>query len=292
MADTMRLIGVAFAFFAFIGETAALRAQDVPAIDWQDGPTLGELGGIAQIRVPSGYRFAGKDGSKRFLELTQNPPSGRELGVIMPAAGPGEEMWFVIFEFNPIGYVKDDERDALDGKAILESIKRGTARGNEERQKRGWSTMEIIGWQTPPRYDAITNNLTWAVRGSTGGDEVINHSVRLLGRKGVMDVDLVLSTNQVSSIVPKFDKMLSGFTFVPGNRYAEFRQGDRIAEYGLTALVAGGAGAVLMKTGLLGKLWKLIVAAVVGLGALVGRVITALRRKQEPAESAGANSGQ
>jgi len=31
-------------------------------IDWQDGPTVGKLGTLAEIKVPEGYRFAGADG--------------------------------------------------------------------------------------------------------------------------------------------------------------------------------------------------------------------------------------
>ena|SRR3989449_9949576 len=44
-------------------------------IDWQDGPTIGKLGDLAEIKIPEGYRFAGADGTRKFLELTQNPPA-------------------------------------------------------------------------------------------------------------------------------------------------------------------------------------------------------------------------
>src|SRR5215467_8055230 len=92
-------------------------AQEQPKIqiDWQDGPTTGKLGDIAQIEVPEGYRFAGKAGAEKVLQLTQNLPSGRELGVLV-ARGSG---WFMIFEFEESGYVKDNEK--LDADAILKS---------------------------------------------------------------------------------------------------------------------------------------------------------------------------
>ena len=37
---------------------------------------------------------------------------------------------------------------------------------------------------------------------------------------------------------------MGAYSFKPGGLYAEFRAGDKIAKYGLTALVAGGVGAV------------------------------------------------
>ena len=135
----------------------------------------------------------------------------------------------MIFEFNAVGYVKDDEKDELDAKAILESIRTGTEHSNEERRKRGWATMDILGWHSAPQSNPVTNNLTWAIRGSSEGDEVVNYSVRLLGRKGVMDVDLVLDPTQVAGTLPEFDQLMTGFEFTSGNRYAQFVAGDKVA---------------------------------------------------------------
>ena len=76
----------------------------------------------------------------------------------------------------------------------------------------------------------------------------------------------------------KFENLLTGYSFLPGNKYAEFRAGDKIAEYGLATLVAGGAAAVALKTGLLAKLWKLIVAALAALAALLKRIWNYFKR--------------
>jgi uncharacterized membrane-anchored protein len=42
---------------------------------------------------------------------------------------------------------------------------------------------------------------------------------------------------------------LSNLTFDSGQQYSEFRPGDKVAEYGLAALVVGGAAAVAVKSG-------------------------------------------
>jgi hypothetical protein len=53
----------------------ATTAADEPKvqIDWADGPITARLGDIAEIKVPPGYRFTGKEGTRKFLELTHNP---------------------------------------------------------------------------------------------------------------------------------------------------------------------------------------------------------------------------
>jgi uncharacterized membrane-anchored protein len=265
-----RIVACVVGAAAVLSAAVGVRGQERSPSDirWQSGPAAGSLGDIAQISIPEGFRFTGQAGTKTFLELTQNPTNGDELGILLPESAE-DGRWFVVFEFNPIGYVKDDEKDKLDADDMISNIRRGTEAANEERKRRGWSTMSIVGWHTQPFYDTRTNNLTWAITGAGDDGHVVNYSVRLLGRRGVMNVDLVLAPEEVESVVPSFEKVLGGFTFKPGSRYAEFTQGDKVAAYGLTALVAGGAGAALAKSGLLGKLWK---AIVLGVLALVGAI--------------------
>jgi uncharacterized membrane-anchored protein len=275
-----RLIVVCVAWVAAFGSgvVSAHAQQPTSGIDWEAGPTTGSLGDIAQITVPEGFRFTGRAGTRTFLELTQNPTNGSELGILLPESPEGGR-WFVVFDFNAIGYVKDEEKDSLDADGMIKSIRQGTEAANEERKRRGWSTMRIVGWHTPPFYDTRTNNLTWAITAAADDGQTVNYSVRLLGRRGVMNVDLVLSPEEVEAVVPAFEKVMAGFSFKPGSRYAEFVQGDKVAAYGLTALVAGGAGAALAKSGLLGKLWKGIVVAVL---ALIGAIKKFFGRGSDP----------
>ena len=90
---------------------------------------------------------------------------------------------------------------------------------------------------------------------------MLNHSVRLLGRGGVMSVDLVVSPEHYQRALPVFNAVVGDFRYKTGHTYAEWREGDKIASYGLTALVAGGAGVALAKSGLLQKFGKAIVLA-------------------------------
>ncbi len=259
-----------------------------PKIDWIDGPVTARLGNVAQIKIPEGYKFTGKEGTRKFLELTQNPPNGSELGTIIPivtkesSGGESHDFWFVILEFNEVGFVKDDDRDKLDADGLLKSIKENTEESNSERAKRGWPAYHVESWYKPPFYDASTNNLTWAMQGYSQSDNKressVNYSVRILGRRGTMSVDLVLGPDQVGEVVPKFNALLPGYSFLPGSMYSEFRAGDKVAEYGLATLVAGGATAIAAKTGLLAKLWKLIAVGIAALAAFLKRAWNYLKR--------------
>ncbi len=244
------------------------------AIKWQVGPCVGKLGNLAEIQVPDGMAFTGKDGTRKFLEATQNLPDENALGVVVPTAD--SSFWWVVFEYSKSGHIADDEKTTLDAAAMLRALKENNSDANKERRKRGWDEIEIVGWQREPFYDERSNNLTWAIRGRSTNGESVNHSVRLLGREGYMSADMVLDPEEIEEAVEPFDNLLTGFSYTTGHRYSEYRKGDKLAAYGLTALVAGGAGAVAAKTGLLGKLWKLIVVGVLAIFAAVRRFFSAI----------------
>jgi uncharacterized membrane-anchored protein len=244
-------------------------------VKWQKGPSVGELGTAAQVQVPAGYVFAGGNDTRLIMEAIQNPTSGQELGFVAPSG----ESWFAVFEFDDVGYVRDDEKNTLDADALLESIKAGTEAGNKERLRRGWETMTIIGWEQPPRYNETSHNLEWAVRAESGGTPVVNYNTRLLGRGGVMEVTLVTDAATLGTDLPKFKTMLAGFDFNTGQKYGEFRQGDKMAQYGLTGLIVGGTTAVLVKSGAFKWLWKGLVALAILVSGFVKKIFS--RRKTE-----------
>jgi len=246
-------------------EPAASETPQVPGVEFQKGPTLGLLGDQAGVSVPEGYIFTGPAGTQKLMELMHNPVGGNEVGFLAPK----DMAWFVVFEYDNTGYVKDDEKDKIDAAALLDSFKKGTEAGNKVRKERGWDTLEIIGWETPPAYNPTTHNLEWATRAKSGsGELVVNHNIRLLGREGVMSAILVADPGQIAASADLTRQLLTaGYQFNKGKTYAEFKKGDKLAEYGLMGLMTAGAGVVAVKSGLLGKLWKLIIIPIAAAGA-------------------------
>lgn len=153
--------------FAWLLLSVAAYGQtpNLEGIKWQEGPSIGNLSDKAEVRIPAGYVFAGANDTRVLMEAMKNPTSGNEMGFIAPAGLD----WFVVFEFDDGGYVRDDEKNSLDAEAMLESIKKGTEAGNEERRRRGWPIMIIHGWERKPHYNESTHNLEWAIRGRVKG---------------------------------------------------------------------------------------------------------------------------
>jgi uncharacterized membrane-anchored protein len=270
------------ALAAFVALPAA-AAEDRPALEWTAGPGTAPIGdSLAELDLPEDFLFLDAERTQHLMELMENPVSGQEVATVAPASD--EEGWFLVFEWDPVGWVDDSEKDELDADALLTSIQEGTRAANEEREERGWGTVEIVGWVEPPHYDDTTNNLTWAIEAVTDdGHRVVNRNVKLLGRRGVMTVTLVSDPGELTAASGVADGLLGGYRFKPGSTYAEFVRGeDKVAKYGLTALVVGGAGVALAKTGLLARFWKVIVVGVVGLAGAVKRFFRGARAEDSP----------
>ena len=283
-----RAVQAVFALVLGLGISSPAHAQDASQgqaekpINWVRGPSNVDVGErIGELKLGEKLVFANKQDTERILKSMGNPTHGSEVGIVTSSVDG--ENWFVLFEWRPVGFVKDDERNEIDADALLASIQKGTEAANEERKKQGAPGLHVTGWELPPRYDAATHNLTWAIRGrSDDGVEVVNYNVRVLGREGVMSMTLVDDPAAIAVAKSKIDGVIQNFSFKRGKTYAEWVPGDKVAAYGLTALVAAGAGAAAVKTGLFATLGAMLMkggkAVLVALAALAAGVIGSIKK--------------
>ena len=257
--------------FVLNGSVAAEESQ----VTWVEGPALVDVGSnLAQIDLGSDYLFANGDDTRAIMSYIGNPPSEYEIGMV--ASKDENANWFIVFEHYPVGYIRDDDKDSIDAAAILEIYRKGTEEGNEERVKQGFSPLNIVGWYEEPYYDEQTHNLTWAMLAEDSDGQVVNYNIRLLGRGGYMSAVLVADPSTLSALKPQLAGIIGNLSYKSGNRYAEFVQGDKVAKYGLTALVAGGAGAAAVKFGLfkaLAKFGKATVIAILAFFAALWKIV-------------------
>jgi uncharacterized membrane-anchored protein len=270
------LIALLLAPALAIGQTD-VRAE-LGKLNWINGPAKGEIGTKASIQIPKGYVFLGERDTRRFIELMGNPPSDNHYLIAPKALN-----WFAVFSFNESGYVKDDEK--IDADALLKQMKENDGPSNEERKNLGMELLYTDGWQVEPHYDTETKRLEWGMRLRTAAGQMnINYTSRILGRSGVMSAVLVSGLQSLDQDTREFKAVMQNFNYNSGETYAEFKQGDKIAEYGLAALILGGAAAVATKKGFwaviggfIAAFWKALAAAAV---AAVAGLASIFKKKQ------------
>jgi uncharacterized membrane-anchored protein len=210
--------------------------------------------------------FADAKDTRLVMEALGNLVTGTEIGMILSTTND----WFAVFEFDAIGYVKDNEKSDLNAGKLLNSLQKGQVEANKQRRAAGMADLCIDGWFKEPYFNDKTKNLEWCTKLHEAGteDQFANHNIRILGRRGITRITLVAGLDMLDDAIPELATILDSYQYKPGEGYAEYRKGDAIAKYGLTALVAGGAAAVAFKTGLFRHLWKLIVVACAAIGGL------------------------
>lgn len=246
--------------------------------------------GLAILHLDEAFRYLSPEDTQRVLvDGWGNPPGGETLGMIVPAkTSPLHERdgWAVIVTFAEDGYVEDGDAEDIDYDELLEQMKEDTAASNEERKAAGYGAIGLVGWAEPPRYDSATNRLYWAKRLTFEGadTDTLNYAIRVLGRKGVLELNAVASMEQLAQIRSDMQKVLPRAEFSAGERYADFNPDmDKVAAYGIGGLIAG---KVLTKVGLFAGFFKILLAmkkllifGVIGIGALVAKLLG--RKKAE-----------
>jgi uncharacterized membrane-anchored protein len=256
-------------------DPAAARQEfidKVRALAWVRGPTTVAVEGNSKLLIPDQYVFLDASNTTRFLELQHNLGDGREVMV-----APANMEWMAYLEFSDEGYVKDNEK--IDAVALLKSLQENTEAGNEQRRSRGWSELRLIDWATPPVYNTTTKRLEWATVLDSKEGRAVNFSTKILGRHGFTTVIMVTDPVNLDAAQSSLDHVLSGYAFNSGETYADWRSGDKVARYGLAALIVGGVAAVAAKKGLFSVLagflaaaWKFIMVGVVAAVAWVRKL--------------------
>jgi uncharacterized membrane-anchored protein len=246
--------------------------EGVRALDWIKGPATVTAEGSAKLTIPDQYVYLDARNTAKFLELQHNLSNGREVMV-----APRNLQWQAYLEFADEGYVKDDEK--IDAPALLRTLKENTENANAERQRRGWGVLHLVDWATPPVYNTTTKRLEWATILESQDGRAVNFSTKILGRRGYTSVIMVTDPANLSAAESSLDTVLTGYQFNPGETYADWRSGDKVAKYGLAALIVGGVAAVAAKKGLFSVLagflavaWKFIAAAAVAAVAWLRRL--------------------
>ncbi len=219
--------------------------------------------GVASLNLPESFVYLNPSDAERVLvEAWGNPPNELSLGMIFPAGiNPVDAAaWGVVITYDEDGHVNDEDANSINYDDLLKDNIEAMQEDNTERKKQGYDALTLVGWAEKPSYDATSHKLYWAKELAVENltEHTLNYNIRVLGRKGVLVLNAISGMNQIGTIKTEMQKVIAFTDFSPGNTYGDFNSGtDKTAEYGIAALVAGGAAA---KLGLFGKLFAVILA--------------------------------
>jgi uncharacterized membrane-anchored protein len=247
------------------------------------GPNKVQLRDQALLDLPEGYGFVPAQEGAAVMDMLGNQTDERFMGLIFPAS---DASWFVTVDYEPSGYIKDDDAKDWDADELLQSLKDGTEASNEHRRKVGVSEIEVTRWVEKPVYDAQTHRLVWSAeareKSGEDPDPTVNYNTYVLGREGYVSMNLITSSSTVEADKPSAHQLLAAVAFNDGKRYADFNEStDKVAAYGLAALVGGIAA---KKLGLLAAIGvfvaKFAKVIIIGAGALGAGVFKFLKGRK------------
>ena len=244
------------------------------------GPAKIDLGDQATVDLPKDFVFLPKEQSLALMEQMGNKMDRDNFyGLFLPEND--EETWFVAASFDDSGYIKDDDQAKIDADEILTGMKKSVAEDNEDRKAKGVSQLEIVGWIEKPHYDSKTHHLIWSIEAKEFGggepasdDNSINYNTFALGRGGDISLNLVSKRSTIEKDRKAVATLLNNLKFNDGKKYENFDpKTDKVAEYGLMALIGGLAvkklGLFALAAAFAAKSAKiLVVAAAAGVAAI------------------------
>ncbi|SEK16405.1 Uncharacterized membrane-anchored protein [Variovorax sp. OK605] len=249
------------------------------------GPADITLRDQAHLKLPEGYVWVPMPAAAQLMRAMGNRTDDTFLGAVFPA---DDADWMAVVKFVKEGYIKDDDAKDWNADDLLKSLKEGTEAANEERAKRGIPSIEVTGWAQKPEYEAGAHRLVWSAlskrKGGTDDNQGVNYNTYALGRDGYLSLNLITNAKDLDKYKPDAAKLLGALQYDDGKKYADFNSStDKVAAYGLAALVAGVAvkklGLFAIILAFVAKFAKLAIVAVGG--ALWG--VSKLFKKKEPA---------
>lgn len=289
----MRLLVLLFSTLLFTASALAQSGDDGDdPSPWdtalkamRKGPTAVALRDQATLQLPPGFGFLPTREASLLMAAMGNDTDANFIGLILPADAGADDAdeWMVSVDYDPAGYIKDEDAKNWNADELLQSLKDGTEAANAERERLGIAPMEVTRWIEPPAYDAATQRLVWSAEGHDKGapadaDNTVNYNTYVLGREGYVSLNLITSTSQIEKQKPLAHTLLGAVAFNDGKRYDQYDAStDKLAAYGLAALVGGVAakkfGLLALGAAFFAKFFKIIAVAVLAALAGIGKLL-------------------
>jgi uncharacterized membrane-anchored protein len=300
-AASVMLFAVFASISAFAQTAPSSEAERKAELNgaWQAASNAGSAGprdialiDQATLKLPADYFFVPKAEGVRVLRALGNVVNDSNF-VGLVVGQRQNDRWIVVIRYIKEGYIKDDDAKNWNADDLLKNISDGVEEANKDRAARGFPEMQVIGWVEPPNYDATSHRLAWSLlsRDKDQPDNTpknINYNTYALGRDGYFSLNLLSGSERIASEKAAAHELLADLSYNAGKRYEDFSATtDRIAEYGLAALIGGIA---VKKLGLFALFIAVVLkfAKVIAIGAAVlGAGVMKFFRRKPRGDSTG-----
>ncbi len=207
---------------------SAIFSDPLKQINWISGPQKITIGDFANVTIPAGYRFTDANGARVVLGNANSPIPDDLIGVLVKDSGT----WLAVMEYSPKGYVKNVTLAQINSTTVLKGVQKQLQTPD--------SGITSLNWVSQPAYDSQAHLLTWSLQVQSTSGKFLNEAVAMLGRHGVLEITGSLPYPLTDE--PSLSQVASNISFKEGERYSDYQSGDKVADIGLSELIAGENG--------------------------------------------------
>lgn len=240
------------------------QQSELRAMHWTGG-THSLDASHGRFTAPTGANMVESAEARRFDEIINGTTSSDSEGVVILK---GRTLYL---SYNDSGFVTVDDWKDVDATKLLDGMKDSTEKANDERVKNGVSPIHVDGWVQPPTLDQRRKSVRWVMGLHDEQRKRFVNAVALqLGRHGFERFTLVSRGDDPAGDRALLASLVTDYRFDNGSRFQDYVKGDRLAGFGIAALVGTAAGATLLKTGALAGLLLLLkkfIIVIIAVGA-------------------------
>lgn len=201
------------------------------------GPAILTLGAQARLDLPPDWRWVAQEQLGAYFAASGRRSGRWDLGVALAPGSPAE----LRLQFEPLGAVNDADPSVLAPDALMARLEQAEDEANQRRRALGLPEARISAWVQAPGYDPAKRRLQWSELHQVGADEVLGWHARLLGREGVIKLDLVGPQAALLDQTPQAQALVDAVAFQAGKGLDLRQPTDKASPLGLDALVVDGA---------------------------------------------------
>jgi uncharacterized membrane-anchored protein len=258
----LALMAPAHIAVAAVPKTDQEREAALKSIVWRDGQSLTLPLSKGTLRAPTGIRQLLGGDARTASEVINgvDAPATIEAMLYEPATNA-----LVYYQKLGDGFVSVDDWGNVDPDAFIKTIRENTEADNVKRRENGVPPLHVVGWLEKPNLDRKEKIVRWAID-AIDDDQTsnVNSVALILTRDGFEKLTWIGPKEALSRDLLKTAQ--TSFRLPVGDQYSDYREGDKVAAYGIAGLVASMLGAkVATKFGLL----ALVAVFAKKLGALI-----------------------